>query len=83
MCHGLPTCGNQTAKKAVGKGVEGLLFRIQVYPEDCVGCGNCADICPSKEKALIMKPFVTQQNQVPNQKYTEKIPIRTGDFDKF
>jgi len=71
------------AKKAVGKGVEGLLFRIQVYPEDCVGCGNCADICPSKEKALIMKPFVTQQNQVPNQKYTEKIPIRTGDFDKF
>jgi len=71
------------AKKAVGKGVEGLLFRIQVYPEDCVGCGNCADICPSKEKALIMKPFVTQQNQVPNQKYSEKIPIRTGDFDKF
>jgi len=71
------------AKKAVGKGVEGLSFRIQVYPEDCVGCGNCADICPSKEKALIMKPFDTQQNQVPNQKYSEKIPIRSGDFDKY
>jgi len=70
-------------KKAIGKGVEDLLFRIQVYPEDCVGCGNCADICPSKEKALIMKPFATQQNQVPNQKYVEKIPIRSGDFDKF
>jgi len=71
------------AKKAVGKGVEDLSFRIQVYPEDCVGCGNCADICPSKEKALIMKPFDTQQNQRPNQKYSEKIPIRTGDFDKY
>ena len=71
------------AKKAVGKGVEGLSFRIQVYPEDCVGCGNCADICPSKEKALIMKPFVTQQNQVPNQKYAEQIPIRSGDFERF
>ena len=71
------------AKKAVGRGVEGLSFRIQVYPEDCVGCGNCADICPSKEKALIMKPFVTQQNQVPNQKYAENIPIRFGDFDLF
>ena len=69
------------AKKAVGKGVEGLLFRIQVYPEDCVGCGNCADICPSKEKALIMKPIATQLNQVPNQRYAEKIPIRSGDFD--
>ncbi|UCF49019.1 MAG: pyruvate:ferredoxin (flavodoxin) oxidoreductase [Thermoplasmatales archaeon] len=70
-----------TSKKAVGRGVEDLSFRIQVYPEDCVGCGNCADICPSKEKALIMKPFDTQQNQVPYQKYSEKIPIRSGDFD--
>ena len=71
------------AKKAVGKGVEGLSFRIQVYPEDCVGCGNCTDICPSKEKALIMKPFATQQNQVPLQRYAETIPIRSGDFDRF
>ena len=71
------------AKKAVGKGLEGFSFRIQVYPEDCVGCGNCADICPSKEKSLIMKPFETQQNQVPNQKFAEKIPIRSGDFDLF
>ncbi|PNX47850.1 MAG: pyruvate:ferredoxin (flavodoxin) oxidoreductase [Thermoplasmata archaeon M9B1D] len=72
-----------TAKKAVGKDAEGLFFRIQIYTEDCVGCGNCADICPSKEKALIMKPFATQINQVPNQKYSEKIPIRSGGFDKF
>ncbi len=71
------------AKKAVGKGLESNLFRIQVYPEDCVGCGNCADICPSKEKALIMKPIATQLNQIPNQKYSETIPIRCGDFDLF
>ena len=71
------------AKKAVGKGVEDLSFRIQVYPEDCVGCGNCADICPSKEKALVMKPFATQINQAPLQRYSETIPIRSGDFDKF
>jgi pyruvate-ferredoxin/flavodoxin oxidoreductase len=71
------------AKKAVGKGVENLSFRIQVYPEDCLGCGNCADICPSKEKALIMKPFATQINQIPNQKYSETIPIRSGEFDKY
>jgi pyruvate-ferredoxin/flavodoxin oxidoreductase len=72
-----------TAKKAVGKDVENLSFRIQIYPEDCVGCGNCADICPSKEKALVMKPFATQLNQVPHQRYSEKIPIRSGDFDRF
>ncbi|MCK4902289.1 MAG: pyruvate:ferredoxin (flavodoxin) oxidoreductase, partial [Thermoplasmatales archaeon] len=71
------------AKNAVGKGVEGLSFRIQVYPEDCVGCGNCADICPSKEKALVMKSFTSQTNQIPNQQYAETIPIRCGDFDKY
>jgi len=72
-----------STKKAVGKGLEGYTFRIQIYPEDCVGCGNCADICPSKEKSLIMKPFETQQNQVPNQRYAENIPIRSGDFDLY
>jgi pyruvate-ferredoxin/flavodoxin oxidoreductase len=71
------------AKKAVGKGVDGLSFRIQVYPEDCVGCGNCADICPSKEKALIMKSISTQLNQVQNQKFSENIPIRSGDFNLY
>jgi pyruvate-ferredoxin/flavodoxin oxidoreductase len=42
-------------KKAVGKGLEGLQYRIQVSPLDCTGCGNCADICPARGKALIMK----------------------------
>ncbi|NMB07957.1 MAG: pyruvate:ferredoxin (flavodoxin) oxidoreductase [Tissierellia bacterium] len=44
-------------KKAIGKGLEGLEFRIQISPLDCTGCGNCADVCPAKEKALVMKPF--------------------------
>jgi pyruvate-ferredoxin/flavodoxin oxidoreductase len=47
-------------KKAVGKGLENLFFRIQVSPLDCTGCGNCADICPAKGKALIMKPAETE-----------------------
>jgi len=72
-----------TAKKAVGKDMEKYSFRIQVYPEDCMGCGNCADICPSKEKALVMKPCYTQQNQIPLLKYAETIPLKpaTG-FDR-
>ncbi|HLR35576.1 MAG TPA: pyruvate:ferredoxin (flavodoxin) oxidoreductase [Tissierellales bacterium] len=41
-------------KKAVGKGLEGLEYRIQVSPLDCTGCGNCADICPAPGKALVM-----------------------------
>jgi len=41
--------------KAMGRGFENYQYRIQVTPLDCTGCGNCADVCPSKEKALIMK----------------------------
>ncbi len=42
-------------KKAAGKGMEHLGFRVQVSPLDCTGCGNCADVCPTEEKALVMK----------------------------
>lgn len=45
-----------TTKKAVGKGIEEFGYRIQVSPLDCTGCGNCADVCPAPEKALIMRP---------------------------
>jgi len=38
-------------------------FRIQVSPFDCTGCGNCADVCPAPNKALVMKPVETQMNQ--------------------
>ena len=37
-------------------GVKEARFRIQVSPYDCKGCGLCADICPAKEKALVMTP---------------------------
>ena len=38
----------------------GMAFRIQVYPEDCVGCGSCADNCPAPGKALTMQPLASQ-----------------------
>ncbi|KKY00996.1 pyruvate-flavodoxin oxidoreductase [Paraclostridium benzoelyticum] len=53
-------------KKAIGKGFEGLQYRMQVSPMDCTGCGNCADVCPAKEKALVMKPLDTQDVEVEN-----------------
>ena len=56
-------------KKAIGKGFDGLQYRMQVSPMDCTGCGNCADVCPAKEKALVMKPFDTQEVEVENWAY--------------
>ncbi len=37
-------------------GMPNTLFRIQVSPHDCMGCSVCANTCPTKEKALVMRP---------------------------
>ena len=44
------------------KALKGMHFRIEVSVLDCLGCGNCADVCMGKnretgEKALKMIPF--------------------------
>ena len=62
--------------EAKGKGLEQFKYRIQVSVLDCTGCGNCADICPAKNKALIMKPIGTQEDQIKNWEYAVKIPVK-------
>ena len=54
------------AVDAKGKEVKGLKYRMQVSTMDCTGCGNCADVCPAKEKALVMEPLDTQEKEVEN-----------------
>ncbi|TAL39696.1 MAG: pyruvate:ferredoxin (flavodoxin) oxidoreductase [Spirochaetes bacterium] len=49
-----------------GKDLDAYKFRIQVSVLDCTGCGNCADICPAKEKALVMMPLDSQLDQANN-----------------
>lgn len=35
-------------------GIKGAQYRIQVSPLDCTGCSLCANVCPAKNKALVM-----------------------------
>ncbi|MEH0022178.1 MAG: pyruvate:ferredoxin (flavodoxin) oxidoreductase [Desulfobacter sp.] len=61
-----------------GKGMDQFKFRIQVNPLDCQGCGNCADICPAKTTALVMKPLASQTEvEVPNHKFSLSVPFKT------
>ena len=50
-------------------------FRIQISPLDCTGCSNCVDVCPAKEKALVMRPL---EEQMPQQKNWEYITRHIG-----
>ena len=64
---------------ALGKDLKGMKFRIQVNALDCQGCGNCADICPAKIKALIMRPIDSQKaDQIPNYDFSLTVPYKDG-----
>ncbi len=70
------------------QGIPGALkaykFRIQLSVYDCTGCGNCADICPSKNKALIMKLFESQLAEADRWTYMhEKVGYKDSVVDKF
>ena len=68
----------------VPKEFAGMHFRVQVSVMDCTGCGNCADVCPAKEKALVMKPFESQLDQAENWDYSQKnVTYKDELIDKF
>ena len=63
-----------TLDMKVPKTMAGMHFRIQVSVLDCVGCGNCADVCPGNKngKALDMVPFTRDEKQIENWNYLIK-----------
>ncbi len=71
------------SKKAVGgKTFEGLNFAIQISPLDCTGCGNCAQVCPAPEKALVMKPLDTQLHESGNWDYAVALSPKANPMGK-
>lgn len=69
--------------EANSKGMEDYLLRIQVDPLDCTGCGCCAEICPAKNKALVMVPLDRQMSEMHNWDYLLSLPKKKNPLDKF
>ena len=68
-------------KAALGPKFKGLKYRMQVSVLDCTGCENCVGVCPAKEKALTMKPLATQEAQIANWDFAEKLPEYKGELN--
>lgn len=71
-------------KKAMGvKSAEELSFSIVISPLDCTGCGNCAQACPAKEKALVMKPAESQYEVAKFFDYAGSLPEKKETANKY
>jgi pyruvate-ferredoxin/flavodoxin oxidoreductase len=76
--------GMMTVDMKMPKEMAGMHFRMQVSVMDCTGCGNCADVCPAKEKALVMKPFESQLDEAKNWEYGQKkVTYKDNLIDKY
>jgi len=62
-------------------GFPGMQFKIQVSPLDCLGCGVCAQVCPAKEKALVMRPFAEVEKEASNWEYAMSVSPKQNDID--
>ena len=60
-----------------------LAFRLAISPYDCTGCGNCAQVCPAKEKALVMKPLASQLGQDALWQYAMSLAPKTNPANPF
>ena len=69
-------------KKGMGKGASDFEYRIQISPLDCTGCGNCAQVCPAKEKALVMVPYEGElEVQAKNWDYAMSVTSKQDNFE--
>ncbi len=56
----------------LGKGNEDRKFAIIPSVFDCTGCGSCVNVCPAKNKAIVMTPIEEMTDQQKYFDYAEK-----------
>ncbi|MCM1005440.1 MAG: pyruvate:ferredoxin (flavodoxin) oxidoreductase [Prevotella sp.] len=81
--HDVPNGLATVPARGLPLGGKPLQWRIQVFSEDCTGCGSCAEVCPGH--ALTMTPSQGIMDvQIPYTKYCEeKVGYRPGLLPRF
>ncbi len=57
--------------------LEGMMYTLQVAPEDCTGCGVCVDVCPSRSKEMVKHKAI---NMAPK---LEHLEVERANYDFF
>ncbi len=67
--------------KSTTKNDKNLEYKVQVYIEDCTGCGNCIHVCPAKTKALEFRPLEDERQigEAANAQFFEDLPDNIMD----
>jgi pyruvate-ferredoxin/flavodoxin oxidoreductase len=67
--------------KSITKNERKLEYKVQVYIEDCTGCGNCVHVCPAKTKALEFHPIEEERKagEDENVEFFENLPDNIMD----
>ncbi|MCU0858637.1 MAG: pyruvate:ferredoxin (flavodoxin) oxidoreductase, partial [Pontiellaceae bacterium] len=67
--------------KSTTKNDRDLQYKIQIYIEDCTGCGVCVETCPAKTKALEFKTIDEERDagEVKNAEFFEALPDNVLD----
>jgi pyruvate-ferredoxin/flavodoxin oxidoreductase len=70
--------------KSSSKNERDLRYRLQVYIEDCVGCENCVEVCPSKVKSLKMVPIEAARaaGEFKKEQFFDTLPYDVLDGNK-
>ncbi len=56
-------------------------YRIQISPYDCTGCESCVNVCPAKEKALVMKPLEEMKKEAEKWDYAvNEVTVKKDAF---
>ena len=73
--------------KAIGKGLEGLTYSLQISALDCTGCEVCVNQCPApKGKALTMVPLeeaIKEGEQAQSEYFFSNVSYKDALVDKF